>query len=229
MLCILLFLNAILTFSRGALGSVIAAIIILTVLRSRHRVIILLLLSIFIIVLATTTSLLTRQLALVFSTAEVRTEYTIYHRIEQYSGYLKTFYANPIFGVGWGSYAKTTAPGIFVRSQFDIDFFGHLNSAYFDFLVHEGIIGLASLLFLMGSICTVFARAGRRLKQHGDAALQWGVFAGTLSFFVHQFMDNFLKWSQVNALFWIILGIGIAAQRIHISERLALPRLDAKD
>ncbi len=113
-----------------------------------------------------------------------------------------------------------------MRSQFDIYSFGHLNSAYFDFLVHEGIIGTLTLLVLMISVCTVFARAGRRLRQHSDAALQWGIFAGTLGFFVHQLLDNFLKWSQVNALFWIILAVGIAVQRIHINERLTLPRLD---
>jgi len=229
LLCGLLFLNGILTFSRGALGSIIAAIMILTVLRSRQRVIIILLLLVFIIIIASTTNLLTRQLAMVFSTAEVRTEYTIIHRVEQYNGYLKTFLANPLFGVGWGSYPKTTAGGVFVRSQFEIYFFGHLNSAYFDFMVHEGILGLSSLLILMVSICTVFARAGRRLKYHPDAAMQWGLFAGTLAFFVHQLLDNFLKWSQVNALFWIILGVGIAAQRVHVEERLAMPRLDRAD
>jgi putative inorganic carbon (hco3(-)) transporter len=229
LLCGLLFLNAILTFSRGALGSIIAAIMILTILRSRQRIIIILLMFLFILALATTTNLLTRQLSLVFSTAEVRTEYTIYHRVEQYNGYLTTFMANPIFGVGWGSLAKTTAPGIFVRSQYEAYSFGHLNSAFFDFLVHEGIIGVLSLFILMVSVCTVFARAGRRLKQHPDAAMQWGLFAGTLGFFVHQMLDNFLKWSQVNALFWIILGVGVAAQRIHIDERQALPRLDKVD
>jgi putative inorganic carbon (hco3(-)) transporter len=226
LLCGLLFLNGILTFSRGALGGIIAALMILTILRSRQRVIILLLMLLLIVVLATTTNLLTRQLALVFSTTEVRTEYTIIHRVEQYSGYLKTFLAQPIFGVGWGSFAKTTAPGMFVRSQFEIYSFGHLNSAYFDFLVHEGIIGLSSLLILFISVGTVFARAGRRLKSHPDAAMQWGIFAGTLAFFVHQLMDNFLKWSQVNAMFWIIIGVGIAMQRIHINERQAMPRLD---
>jgi O-antigen ligase len=221
-----LFLNAVLTFSRGAMGSIIAALMILTVLRSRQRIIILLILLLLIIILASTTNLLSRQLALVFSTAEVRTEYTIIHRIEQYSGYLKTFLNNPIMGVGWGSWAKTTAPGIFVRSQIESYSFGHLNSAYFDFLVHEGIIGIITLIALMSSICTVFARAGRRLKQHPDAALQWGIFAGTLGFFVHQLMDNFMKWSQVNACFWIILGVGVAAQLIHVDEKTAMPRLD---
>jgi O-antigen ligase len=228
-LCGLLFLNSILTFSRGALAGIVAALMILTILRSRQRIIILILLLILLIVLAVTTNLLTRQLAFFFSTKQVFTEYTILHRIEQYYGYIRTFIAHPIFGVGWGSYAKSTAPGIFVRSQFEIYSFGHLNSAFFDFLVHEGIVGLASLLFLMVSVCTVFARAGRRLKTHPDAALQWGIFAGYLAFFVHQFLDNFLKWSQVNALFWIILGVGVAAQRIHINERLAMPRLGAKD
>jgi O-antigen ligase len=226
LLCLLLFLNSVLTFSRGALGGIIAAIMILTVLRSRQRILIILLMLIFIVILATTTNLLTRQLAPVLSTTEVRTEFTIMHRVEQYSGYLKTFLENPIFGVGWGSFAKTTASGVFVRSQFEAYSFGHLNSAYFDFLVHEGVIGLTSLFVLFASIGTVFARAGRRLKKHPDAALQWGLFAGTLAFFVHQFMDNFLKWSQVNAMFWIILGVGIAAQLIHVDERLALPRLD---
>ncbi len=66
-LCGVLFLNAVLTFSRGAMGSIIASLMILTVLRSRQRIIILLLLLLLIIILATTTNLLSRQLALVLA------------------------------------------------------------------------------------------------------------------------------------------------------------------
>lgn len=222
------FINIILTFSRGALGGVLAALMIISILRTKHRVLVILLMLVIIVGLALTTNLLARQLALIMSTEETSTEYTMVHRLAQYTGYLETYVGHPVFGVGWGSYGKTTEVGIYVRSQFEEYRFGHLNGTFFDFAVHMGTIGLVVLLWLVIAVVKCFAHAGRLLKRNPDAALQWGLFAGTLAFMVHQTMDNFLKWSQVNAIFWIVIGTGVAAQLVHIDERKALPNLSGE-
>ena len=89
-----------------------------------------------------------------------------------------------------------------IVSSETIRHFGGLNSLFLNHLVKGGVISLFSvLLVFFGFLMAVFRSFGR------NRLLVMSIAAGIIAFTGHQFVDNLLQWSQVNAMFWFLIGI----------------------
>lgn len=112
---------------------------------------------------------------------------------------------SPLLGIGAGNYelelAQTGAPG--VRT--------HANSAYFQTLAEEGLLGFAVLAVLAITSIRVFA-------SESDPVLPAAMIAVTVALWFHQITDYLTFYPKVGVLLWTMLGIGVAAARPHSAD-----------
>jgi putative inorganic carbon (HCO3(-)) transporter len=126
------------------------------------------------------------------------------------------FLEHPILGAGFGTYRFTFhrfIPGI----NEDLD----SHNLYLQTLAETGVIGFVVFFVTLGA----FARVGWRLLHHGDplwrilGAGASGAIAATL---VHGMVDYiFIASPQFGNLFWLILGLAMAACEVSTQESRA--------
>jgi hypothetical protein len=118
--------------------------------------------------------------------------------------------SRPLLGVGPDNfrrrYEAVLSPGPNGQPYSDTRL--HANNLYFETLADLGLSGLAVLsglaLALLGSLRRHVA--ARRLIGIGCAV-------GALLFFVHGILDYFFEFTPLLGLFWVLLGLTVAAQR----------------
>ncbi len=206
------FLSALYTFSRGGFFLTIGASAFVLLHRYWRKPILLIAVFIgFVIVIGSSADTFARQLSLVTNPSDIVTQPTLVHRYLTYQSFIEQFQERPITGIGWGAeefYWGRTALYTFwdVRhrvSRTDIDHFGGLNSAILNCAVKGGIISLASLacLALAGIL------AAKSLLRRRKGLLTVAMAAGMAALMGHQFVDNLIRWPQMNAFMWIFLGM----------------------
>ena len=121
-------------------------------------------------------------------------------RAELWHGAYVLWRSHPLLGIGAGNYelqiAQTGAPG--VRT--------HANSAYFQTLAEEGIIGLVALAGLALVSIRVFAGPNA-------CALTPPMLAVVAALWVHQITDYVTFYPKVGVLLWAMMGLTIASLR----------------
>ncbi|TES86304.1 hypothetical protein E3J95_02295 [Candidatus Aerophobetes bacterium] len=93
------------------------------------------------------------------------------------------------------------------------------HSLYFNYLSESGIVGLASLLLVVGLF---FGGSIRYLRRHSFLATG-GIIGGCalsiLAAVVHGTVETFLDVFQVGLMFWLIIGLGIGLLRLYSSRQ----------
>jgi len=119
-------------------------------------------------------------------------------RAQLWHGAYVLWRSHPWLGVGAGNYelevSRTGAPG--VRT--------HANSAYFQALAEEGILGFIALFLV--------AFASVRLFAGGNGVLSVAMLAVVLALWFHQITDYVTFYPKVGVLLWTMLGIGAATR-----------------
>jgi len=93
------------------------------------------------------------------------------------------------------------------------------HSLYFNYLSESGIVGLASLLLVVGLF---FGGSIRYLRRHSFLATG-GIIGGCalsiLAAVVHGTVETFLDVFQVGLMFWLIIGLAIGLLRLYSSRQ----------
>lgn len=226
-------LSVLFTFSRGGLMSVTLGCAIVMVYRFRKRIWIPILMGLlFAGVLVKYADVFERQMSFFANPAELMHQPTLLHRYITYKGFYREFLESPLTGTGWGSkphyWGRTRLYSFWeVRHTVSTDHmkqFGGLNNLILTHAVRGGLVGLGALFLVLLSAAMVSFSAYKRVPR------PWGIgiAAGFIGFFTHQTMDNFLKWNQTSCLFWLLMGIAIAAVKISQTKATLLNDVSGK-
>lgn len=216
---VLLSIGLLLSFTRAAWVSIIAAtgILGLTIFRVQFKYIVLAVLLVFVYLADKRTELLqkmehNRQNSSATITEHVRsmsnisTDESNLERINRWNSALRMFREKPVFGYGPGTYMFRYAP--YQRSNektaISTDFgdLGNAHSEYIGPLAESGVFG--SLSFIIVGVVSVITgfRVYNRLINKKMKGIVLGMILGLITYLIHGALNNFLDTDKVSALFW---------------------------
>jgi|GEM_PF-6076672 len=212
-------ISLVFTYSRGGFFGTLFSLFILLLLRFRGRsIIIIILLLVLIAGLATTTTLVSRQMFM-FNYEMLLADPSMRGRILQYIGYVDNIIHHPILGVGWGVAESPEQYGYFIVSKFPIRITTALNSMVFDQMVKGGLIYFIPFFILLFLIFRKNLQFIRQVKDPRYSRIAWGVFGSILAFMPHQLVENTMKRSQPQSIFWFLLGLMYVAFKLYQKEQ----------
>jgi len=147
-----------------------------------------------------------------------------------WKGTLHMIGAHPILGCGlgtyWVQYAEFRLPEYFARPKAG-NFTNHAHNELLEVAAEQGVVGLATLLWLWAAAVTVGLRAAANTTGTGRC-LRYGLIGATLVFMFHAMVDVDLRSLPNQALLWILLGLlagGGGGKVAHLSFRSRPARL----
>lgn len=229
---LVLALGLILSFTRAAWVSLVAASIFAMVLKfkiSFSRFIALVIVGVGGLLLSWNTIIMTLEKNTqdsssslskhVESVSNISTDASNLERINRWNCALRMFKERPLFGWGPGTYAFQYAP--FQRSQEKTIIStnqGDLGNAHSEFLgplAESGILGLLSFLFLM---VAVYYQGMKLYYNLEKGELKGLVFCSLLSlttYFTHGFLNNFLDTDKLAIPFWSCIAFLLVVDIYH--------------
>ncbi len=193
-------LSLLLTFSRGSLAGLGAALLLAGVLRYRKLLWLLVLAAILMLLLPQTQGYVTRLIE-GLQGQDLATQM----RFGEYKDALILIGRYPVLGVGFSG-----TP--------DIDLYLGVSDLYLLIAEEMGVVGLLIFLVVAGTYLTATYRAWRRTPR-GSAveghllAYQAALVGALVSGIFDHFFFN-INFIHLVALFWLVMGLGIAAARL---------------
>ena len=145
------------------------------------------------------------------SASNITTDESNVERINRWKSALRMFQAEPVFGMGLGTYAFTYAPfqvsSDLSRASTNAGNRGNAHSEYLGLLAETGFMGLVCYLAI---IITTIAAAVRVFKRSASAfARQMALFLvlALSTYYLHGFLNNFLDMDKIASLFWSFMAI----------------------
>jgi len=190
----------VLTFSRGALAALVAGLLIIAALRYRRLLLILALGATLLLTLPATQGYVER-----FAAGVQGEDLATRMRFGEYKDALTLIGRYPWLGVG---FAGTPEKDIYLG----------VSNAYLLIASKMGLVGLAGFGWVMATVLGwTFARRRALAADESLAAIGLGLFAGlvaalTVGVFDHYFFN--LAFQAAGALFWIFVGLCLAATRL---------------
>ncbi|MEQ9186962.1 MAG: O-antigen ligase family protein [Cryomorphaceae bacterium] len=155
----------------------------------------------------------------VSSISNVATDASNLERINRWSAALRMFEERPVFGFGPGTYKFYYAPYQH-SSQLTIisTNFGNLGNAhseYFGPLAEMGVLGLVTLLLVIGIAIYKFVVVYYDTRSREMQIVLMGSFLGFVTYIVHGVLNNYLDLDKANIPFWGFLAILVAVEVYH--------------
>jgi putative inorganic carbon (HCO3(-)) transporter len=153
------------------------------------------------------------------SISNVATDASNLERINRWSAALRMFEERPFFGFGPGTYKFYYAPYqhssqlTIISTNFgDL---GNAHSEYFGPLAEMGVLGLLTLLTVIGLalykfIVVYYATQSREMK-----LVLMGTLLGFVTYVVHGVLNNYLDLDKANIPFWGFIAILVAIEVYH--------------
>ncbi|MDD3375255.1 MAG: O-antigen ligase family protein [Candidatus Omnitrophica bacterium] len=123
---------------------------------------------------------------------------------------------NPFFGKGLGTFMN-----YFDQYVPDIGIY-YAHNCYLQMWAESGIFTLIAFLSLIGFILYRGVWISLKNKQDEYGILLIGLVAGVFGFLVVSFFDTQLYSLQLSILFWVMLGMTVAVQRVLLERRASL-------
>lgn len=120
----------------------------------------------------------------------------------------------PVLGVGLNTYSK-------IAPSYKINWGGYPHNCYLHMAAEVGLAGLLAFLWILGRFFWTSLRNTPAIADPFLYALHLGVLGGILGFLVHSVVDTNFYSVQLGNLFWILMGLSVATQKIGISENAA--------
>lgn len=204
--CFLLMVSLLFAFSRaGWLGFLIG--FSLMILLSKKRKLLLMALGVFILSL------------LLFFPFTQRLAYSFYpggdsERFIIWRESIAMIQENPFLGKGLGTYMD------YSKKDIASDVGSHYaHNCYLQMWVEAGIFTLLTFLLLVGFILYRGVGISLRHQEGSLGPLLSGLIAGLTGFLVAAFFDNGLYSLQLSVLFWVMLGVAVALERILLDRQ----------
>jgi len=197
-------LSLLLTFSRGSMAGLGAALLLVGVLRYRKLVVLMALAGLLLLVLPQTQAYVAR-----FAEGIRGQDLATQMRFGEYKDALILISRYPLLGVGFSG-----TP--------DIDLYLGVSNLYLLIAEQSGLVGLAIFLVTAGTYLVVTYRAWRRTPR-GDMVegLVLAYLAALVSALVSGIFDHFffnINFVHLVALFWLVMGLGMAAAQLAPAE-----------
>jgi O-antigen ligase/polysaccharide polymerase Wzy-like membrane protein len=132
-------------------------------------------------------------------------------RRELWTAALRMFAEHPLLGVGPDNFRHVSGTYLGLAVWDDRV---HANDLYLEMLADLGIVGAAALAILLAPAVVGGVRLVRDPPAGPLALLGLGLAASLLAFFLHGLLDYFLEFTPVYLLFWLIVGLLLAAQSL---------------
>jgi len=197
-------LSLLLTFSRGSMAGLGAALLLVGVLRYRKLVVLMALAGLLLLVLPQTQAYVAR-----FAEGIRGQDLATQMRFGEYKDALILISRYPLLGVGFSD-----TP--------DIDLYLGVSNLYLLIAEQSGLVGLAIFLVTAGTYLVVTYRAWRRTPR-GDMVegLVLAYLAALVGALVSGIFDHFffnINFVHLVALFWLVMGLGMAAAQLAPAE-----------
>ncbi len=153
------------------------------------------------------------------SMSNISTDQSNLERINRWSCALRMWKDKPIFGFGPGTYQFEY--GRFQRSyektRISTDFgtMGTAHSEYFGPLSEAGILGLVSILLVIGSTLVTGIRVYYTSQKRSIKIFSIAVLIGLTSYYFHGLLNNFLDTDKISVLFWGYTAMLVAMDIYH--------------
>jgi O-antigen ligase len=146
-------------------------------------------------------------------------EFTSTSRLMVFGAAVNLFLSKPIIGVGYGNFRELYATIIPISGGV-ID----SHNLYLQLLSETGILGFVTFMALISGMVRLALRQLRDSIVPVDQIVGFGALAAIFSVLTHGFVDFLFHTSpQFGALFWLVLGLLVAKERLRTSPAQALP------
>lgn len=188
-----------LTFSRGSMAGLAAALVLLGVLRYRKLLLLLLLVAILVLIIPQTQDYVTN-----FAAGLAIQDRSTQMRMGEYKDALTVISRYPLLGVG---FAGTPESDIYLG----------VSMLYLIIAENMGLVGLVIFLIAVGSFFVYAWRAWQRMRaagaDEGREALLLGLSAAVAGAMVGGIFDHYLfnlEFPHAVSLFWMIIGLAVS-------------------
>jgi putative inorganic carbon (HCO3(-)) transporter len=153
------------------------------------------------------------------SMSNISTDQSNLERINRWSCAIRMWKDKPLFGFGPGTYQFEY--GRFQRSyektRISTDFgtMGTAHSEYFGPLAEAGILGLLSILLVIGSTLVTGIRVYYTSQKRSIKIFSIAVLIGLTSYYFHGLLNNFLDTDKISVLFWGYTAMLVAMDIYH--------------
>jgi O-antigen ligase len=153
------------------------------------------------------------------SMSNISTDQSNLERINRWSCAIRMWKDKPLFGFGPGTYQFEY--GRFQRSyektRISTDFgtMGTAHSEYFGPLAEAGILGLVSILLVIGSTLVTGIRVYYTSQKRSIKIFSIAVLIGLTSYYFHGLLNNFLDTDKISVLFWGYTAMLVAMDIYH--------------
>ncbi|MBN1934471.1 MAG: O-antigen ligase family protein [Anaerolineae bacterium] len=191
-----------LTYSRGSMVGAAVAVGFIALLRYRRLLPVMLLAMLLLLVLPQTQAYVSH-----FAQGIQIQDLSTLMRMGEYKDTIKLIMRYPWLGVG------------FVGTP-DIDLYVGVASVYFKLAAQMGVVGLIAFLGVMGAFMWHIFLSWRKLPSDSPLSpFVLGYWAAVVGSLVAAVLDHtLLTYPHAVALFWLVLGLGVAATRLESSR-----------
>jgi len=224
----ILFMAFILSYSRAAWVSMIAALVVWVIIKLRIRFQPIFITAIIVIALVLSfqqqivmhlernsdesSSNLTEHFS---SISNISSDASNLERLNRWGCAIRMFKKKPVFGFGPGTYMFQYAPFQLKKERTIISTNagdgGNAHSEYLGPLSESGVLGLVTFLIILITVLYTGIHAYTRLKDPRLKGIVLAAIIGLVTYYVHGFLNNFLDTDKLSVPFWGFTAMIVAA------------------
>ncbi len=153
------------------------------------------------------------------SISNISTDQSNLERLNRWSCALRMWQDKPFFGFGPGTYQFEYGryQRSYEKTRISTDFgtMGTAHSEYLGPLAETGVLGLLSILLVIGSTLYTGIRVYLTSKKRSIRIFSLAVLVGLVSYYLHGLLNNFLDTDKISVLFWGFTAMLVAMDIYH--------------
>ena len=153
------------------------------------------------------------------SVSNISTDASNLERINRWNSAIRMFQEKPFLGFGPATYMFQYAPYQFSYDKTIISTNagdrGNAHSEYLGPLSEEGVLGLLTILLVIGLTIYTALNLYRKEQSHFVRLLSMLILLGLTTYYIHGFLNDFLDLDKTSALFWGFTAIIVALDVYH--------------
>lgn len=142
----------------------------------------------------------------VSSISNIATDASNLERINRWTSALDMFYEKPIFGWGPGNYqfyyARFQRPENLTIISTNAGDGGNAHSEYLGPLAEQGVLGMISILLIVGAVCYTAIQTYKKLPKGEIRMILVVAFTGLITYYTHGVLNNYLDTDKASIPFW---------------------------
>lgn len=153
------------------------------------------------------------------SISNISTDQSNLERINRWSCAYRMWKDKPFFGFGPGTYQFEYGryQRSYEKTRISTDFGtrGNAHSEYLGPLAEAGVLGLLSILLVIGTTIITGIRVYMQSKKRSIRIFSLAVLTGLISYYIHGVLNNFLDTDKISVLFWGFTAMLVAMDVYH--------------